>query len=97
MSAKSPNANYWHHALGKAIRQERVRQARSQEWLADRARIHSTQISNIECGNRNPTYLAMRRISIALGVPLAELIKRGEELEWAEPASVPEQAGDGLG
>ncbi len=83
MAGKSPYANHWHDALGKAIRQERTRQARSQEWLADRSGIHSTEISNIECGNRNPTYRAMRMISMALGISLAELIERGEELERA--------------
>ena len=84
MSAKSPHANHWHQALGKAIRQERLRQKQSQEWLADRARLHSTEVSHIECGNRNPTYLVMRKISTALGISLAELVERGEGLEWAE-------------
>lgn len=51
------------------------------EELALRADLHVSYISFIERGQRNPTWGTVRRISIALGVPLPELARRAEEFE----------------
>jgi transcriptional regulator with XRE-family HTH domain len=67
--------------LGGAIRELRLRAGLSQEELGRRAAIHSTWISHIESGRNNPAWATVRRIAEGLGVPLAELAGRAEELE----------------
>lgn len=68
-------------ALGRAINEARKEKGLTQEELALRVDLHETYISLIERGQRNPTWGTVRRISIALGVPLPELARRAEELE----------------
>jgi transcriptional regulator with XRE-family HTH domain len=55
----------------------------TQERLAEEAGFGVTQISSLERGRRNPTYASLRRISHGLGLSLAELVERAEELEDA--------------
>jgi transcriptional regulator with XRE-family HTH domain len=68
-------------ALGRAINEARKEKGLTQEELALRVDLHETYISLIERGRRNPTWGTVRRISLALGVPLPELARRAEELE----------------
>jgi transcriptional regulator with XRE-family HTH domain len=68
-------------ALGQAINEVRKEKELTQEELARRVDLHTTYIGLIERGRRNPTWGTVRRISIALGVPLPELARRAEELE----------------
>jgi len=46
----------------------------SQEELADRADIHVTYLSAVECGKRNPSMLIFFSIAQALDVPAADLL-----------------------
>jgi transcriptional regulator with XRE-family HTH domain len=60
-------------ALGKRIRTLRRRQGLSQEELADRVGVHTTYLSAIERGERNPALENLHAIAQALGVTLAKL------------------------
>lgn len=71
-------------ALGEAIREARREAVLTQEELALRADIHEAYVSFLESGRRNPTWGVVRRISLALGVPLSELARRAEEFERGE-------------
>jgi len=68
-------------ALGRAIHEARRAKNLTQEELALRTNLHETYIGVIERGRRNPTWGVVRRISIALGLPLPELARRAEEFE----------------
>jgi len=59
--------------LGVRIRDARKRLKLSQEELAHRARIHTTYLSSIETGKRNPALLNITRIAFALNLSLSEL------------------------
>jgi len=43
--------------------------------LADKADLHFTYVSSVECSKRNVSIDAMSRIARALGVPLSELLR----------------------
>jgi transcriptional regulator with XRE-family HTH domain len=60
------------------VRQE---QGMTQETLAARAGVHSTYVSSVERGHRNLTWSAVRRLSVALGLPFPDLAKLAEALE----------------
>jgi len=68
-------------ALGRAVNELRKEKGLTQEELAERGNLHESYISVIEGGQRNPTWATLRGISHGLGVPLAELIRRADELE----------------
>lgn len=63
-------------ALGAAIRALRQRSGLSQEDLAAAAGIHTTYLSGIERGRRNPSWTVVGSLSRALGVSLLELVTR---------------------
>lgn len=48
----------------------------TQEDLAARTDLHQTYLSGIETGKRNPTVSVLDRLATALGVDVAELLKR---------------------
>ena len=60
-------------AFGVHIRSLRQQRGLSQEEVAHRASIHVTYLSGIERGKRNPSLRNIRRIALALGVPVKEL------------------------
>ena len=68
-------------ALGRAVNELRKEKGLTQEELAERGNLHESYISVIEGGQRNPTWATLRGISHGLGVSLAELIHRADELE----------------
>ena len=53
----------------------RTRRGLSQEALAERCRLHPTEISRLERGVRDPRLATMVRIARALGVAPAELLE----------------------
>ena len=57
------------------LRIERKAQALSQERLALRARIHRTEVSLLERGNRDPRLSTIVRLSRALDVPARCLLE----------------------
>ncbi|MBY4677631.1 helix-turn-helix domain-containing protein [Marinobacterium arenosum] len=71
-------------ALGKAIKVQRVEAELSQEQLAEQCEVDRTYISNIERGNRQPSYKTLRLIAAALKTKASELIRDAEQREQSE-------------
>ena len=65
-------------AFGTVVRARRVERGMSQEALAERARLHRTYIGGIERGERNVALANIRRIALALDVPMADLMAETE-------------------
>lgn len=61
-------------AFGKAIKQERILKAMTQEELADRCGLDRTYISRIERGLKNPTLSVVWDIASNLNMSLITLI-----------------------
>ena len=59
--------------FGDRIRQLRNDRGWSKEELADRAGLHRTYIGSIERGEQNLSLVNIERLSVTLGVSLAEL------------------------
>ena len=62
--------------LGKAIRQMREQKNLSQEQLADKAGYYRTYIGHIETATYSPSTYTLWRIAQALGVDMAEILKK---------------------
>jgi transcriptional regulator with XRE-family HTH domain len=60
--------------LGSRIRSLRTARGLTQEQLAEKCEMHHNHISAVERGVTNPTFLALLRISAALGTSLPELL-----------------------
>ncbi len=60
-------------AFGARVRELRRRLGLPQDELAHRAGMHTTYLSDIERGTRNPSLINIGRLSEALHVSLAEL------------------------
>lgn len=67
-------------SIGQALRQYRTGAGVSQLELAARSGVHSTYISNIERGQRNPGLHTLERLAEALAVPASELLRVAEEI-----------------
>jgi transcriptional regulator with XRE-family HTH domain len=73
-------------AMGRAFRLCRDRKGLRQEDVAALAGMHRTDISDIEKGKRDIGLKVARRLSLALGVPLSEVVQQAErEPEAQEP------------
>ncbi|MCB9497854.1 MAG: helix-turn-helix transcriptional regulator [Erysipelotrichaceae bacterium] len=59
--------------LGQRIRSYRLAKGWSQEALALAAKINKNYLSDLERGNRNPTFLILSKICHALNISLADL------------------------
>jgi DNA-binding XRE family transcriptional regulator len=68
-------------ALGKAIRQLREKQGKSQATLANEAGITPNMLSLIERGEANPSWATVSSLAVALTISLAELAKSAEKLD----------------
>jgi transcriptional regulator with XRE-family HTH domain len=60
--------------LGGRIRTIREERGLSQEELGFRSDLHRTYISEIELGQKNPTYLTLIKIAKALSMSIFDLI-----------------------
>lgn len=60
--------------FGHAVRRSRGKAGLSQEALARRARVHSTYISLVERGLRDPKLSSVSKLAKGLGMTPAELI-----------------------
>lgn len=69
--------------LGTALRQVRLSKGMSQEDVAAAAGLHPTWISHLESGRENPAWGTVRRLAVALEMPLGELAALAEQLEPA--------------
>lgn len=88
MSSQKPierDAESFPNALGRAIAAARVERLITQEELGIRSGLHSTAISRIERGFRNPSLLMLLRISEGLGMRLSELVLKAEHIESLLP------------
>ena len=64
-------------ALGKRVRAQRLRRALSQQELADFADVSRNVIINVERGYPLPRPKTIRKLAVALDVPLAHLTEGG--------------------
>jgi transcriptional regulator with XRE-family HTH domain len=64
--------------LGSAIRRLRTERELTIEALASKAGIHWTYLTGVERGQRNPTLRVIAAIADALGIAVAELMRRAE-------------------
>lgn len=60
--------------LGEAIRRHRKQAGLSQEKLAEKADLHPTYISHLECGKKTIAVDSLIRIAKALKVRLRDLV-----------------------
>ncbi|HEY3491639.1 MAG TPA: helix-turn-helix transcriptional regulator, partial [Solirubrobacterales bacterium] len=74
-------ANPPHPTIGETIRTLRHRAGLSQEDLAEASGIHTTEISRLENGRRNPKWETMKRLAIGLKVPCWHLVVLAETLD----------------
>jgi transcriptional regulator with XRE-family HTH domain len=59
--------------FGEAVRKRRREIGLSQEFLAEKANLHRTYISDIERGVRNPSLENIENLAIALDLKVSEL------------------------
>jgi transcriptional regulator with XRE-family HTH domain len=74
-------------ALGRAVRQLRLRRGISQEELALRSRLQRKTIYQLEAAKADPRYGTLRSIAEVLGVRVVEVLTLADELEARAPAS----------
>jgi transcriptional regulator with XRE-family HTH domain len=65
-------------AFAKVLVSARSEAGLSQEKLAELANISTRHVSYLENGNRQPTLTILRALSIGLGLPMSELLRRVE-------------------
>jgi len=61
-------------ALGSRIRQLRVERNILQQDLASMCNFEKSNMARLEAGRSNPKFLTLYKISIALNVPLSQLV-----------------------
>lgn len=67
--------------LGRSVRFRRQQMGVSQESFAAKAGISLRKLSDIECGNGNPTFDTMDSIAAAFGIQIEELICADVEVD----------------
>jgi transcriptional regulator with XRE-family HTH domain len=72
-------------ALGRAVRQLRTERGLTQEQLGHASDLHPTWISQLESGNKNPSWASASRLAGALGVRLSQLAALAEDLDRVDP------------
>lgn len=63
-------------AFGAEVRRVRRHQGLTQEGLAELAGMHATYVAGIERGERNPSIVKAEALANALGVSLADLLRK---------------------
>ncbi len=81
MTPRTPQDPQAQLVLGKAIRTLRTNRGESQEKLAQAAGITPNMLSLIERGEGNPSWVTVRGIAAALGIPVSMLANAAERLE----------------
>jgi transcriptional regulator with XRE-family HTH domain len=67
-------------ALGREVHAIRAERHISQVQLADSTGFRQSWISDVERGQRNPSWSSLVRLAEGLGVRTSALVKRAEEL-----------------
>ena len=67
--------------FGHVIRERRLKQNLSQEYLADLCSLHRTYISDVELGKRNVSLSNINKIAAALGIALSDLFLEMEKTD----------------
>jgi transcriptional regulator with XRE-family HTH domain len=67
--------------FGDRVRKRRLRLGLSQEALALQSGINRTYIGTLEAGERNPSLENVARLSLALGVDAADLVRGLQRLK----------------
>lgn len=62
-------------AFAANLRRWREARGLSQEALASLAKLHRTYVGSVERAERNVSIDNMEKLAVALGVPLAELVR----------------------
>jgi len=62
--------------LGRNLRRIRERRELTQEEVAHRSGVHSTEVSRIETGKRDPQISTLERLADALEVSPGELLRK---------------------
>lgn len=62
--------------LGKRIRTLREERHYSQETLGFKADLHRTYVSQLELGQRNPSYTTLLKLASALSIDIVELVSK---------------------
>lgn len=70
-----------HPDFGRAIREIREEAGLTQEQVADAGGLHSTAISHLEAGRRNPKLGTVKAVARGLGVPRWYLMATEERIE----------------
>ncbi|MDE0613421.1 MAG: helix-turn-helix transcriptional regulator [bacterium] len=71
--------------LGERLRARRKALGKTLAEVADGSGLSLPYVSNLERGHGNPTIEALRALASALGLPLAEIVGRGEADEDFDP------------
>lgn len=66
----------WREVAGHELREERLRQARTQSDVADRAGVSMQYLSEIERGRKEPSSEVLHAVTGALGLDLLDLTSR---------------------
>lgn len=56
------------------MRERRLQKSRTQYDLADETRLRQALVSESDAGKAHPTLLSLRKIALALGIQVAELV-----------------------
>ncbi len=62
--------------LGRNLRRVRERREMTQEDVAARSGVHSTEVSRIEAGKRDPQVSTLERLAEAVEVSPGELLRK---------------------
>lgn len=75
----SKNSELILEAVGQVIKEERIKQNKSQRLIADEYDIQRSLFSRIESGKNEPMLVSLWAISEALGMKISDLLKRVED------------------
>lgn len=75
----SKNSEHILEAVGQVIKEERIKQNKSQRLIADEYDIQRSLFSRIESGKNEPMLVSLWAISEALGMKISDLLKRVED------------------